>query len=231
MQNQLYDRAAGAMAIGGAIALFIGSWMHPMHADPNAPLAAFQEYAADHHWIATHLIQLLGVVLMAAALVLLSRKMAGGRADALALLGMASATAGVAVAAALQAVDGVALKAMVNAWAAAPEPDKVALFPAVLAVRQIEIGLAAMTSLLLGVTVTLYGAGLLADARCPRWIGWLGLAGGLPGAVAGIVIAYTGFSELAMNINMPASILMLAWMIALGAALWRKNAALSQQGV
>ncbi|HJV50288.1 MAG TPA: DUF4386 family protein [Noviherbaspirillum sp.] len=218
------------MAIGGALALFIGSWLHPMHADPNIPSAAFQEYAADPHWISTHLIQLLGVVLMVAALIVLSRKMAGGRADVLAAVGAAAATAGAAVAAALQAVDGVALQAMVHAWAAAAAPDKDMLFFAALAVRQIEIGLAAMGSLVLGATVVLFGAALLVDGRCPRWIGWLGLISGLPGAVAGIVIAYTGFSELAMNVNMPASVLMLVWMIALGVALWRWSAAPNHGG-
>lgn len=223
MQNQLSDKLAGMMAIAGAIALFVGSWLHPMNADPNVPLAAFEEYAADHHWIATHLIQLLGVVLMTAALVLVSKKLAGGRADALASLGMAGAIAGMAVAAALQAVDGIALKAMVNAWMAATTLNKSTIFPAVLAVRQVEIGLAAMTSLLLGATVALYGAGLLVDARFPRWIGWLGLASGVPGAIAGIVIAYTGFSELAMSVNMPASMLMLVWMIALGVSLQRNK--------
>jgi len=52
--------------------------MHPMGADPNIPLAAFTEYAADHHWVASHLMQLFGVILMVAALVLLSRMLAGG---------------------------------------------------------------------------------------------------------------------------------------------------------
>jgi len=31
---------------GGAILLFAGTWLHPMRADPNVPLAAFTEYAA-----------------------------------------------------------------------------------------------------------------------------------------------------------------------------------------
>ena len=51
--------------------MFIGTALHPMSADPNVPLAAFAEYAADRHWIASHLLQLASVALMVAALVLL----------------------------------------------------------------------------------------------------------------------------------------------------------------
>lgn len=111
-------------AILGAVLLFVGTALHPMDADPNVPLAAFAEYAADRHWIASHLLQLAGVALMVAALVLLSRALADGPAAAWAALGQAGAIASLGVAAALQAVDGIALKAMVDAWAAAPVPTK-----------------------------------------------------------------------------------------------------------
>lgn len=45
-------------AIAGAVLLLIGTILHPMSADPNVPLAAFTEYAADTHWVASHLMQL-----------------------------------------------------------------------------------------------------------------------------------------------------------------------------
>ncbi len=221
MQTKSSNCALSVVAISGAALLFFGTYFHPMSADPNAASAAFAEYAADHYWVATHLLQLCGFALMTAALVLLSRLLAGGAAAALAAVGMAGAIAGLAVATALQAVDGVALKAMVDAWAAAAEPDKAGLFHAAFAVRQVEVGLAAMTSWLSGVTVTLFGAALLIDRRFARWLGVLAIAGGIPTAVAGIVIAQDGFSALAMMINMPANILLLCWMIGLGIWTWR----------
>jgi hypothetical protein len=131
--------------------------------------------------------------------VLLGRLLAVGPAQAVATVETAGAIASLAVAAALQAVDGVALKAMVNTWAAAPEQEKAGLFHAALAVRQIEIGLASMTSLLFGLTTSLFGTALLIDRRFPRWLGglaiagrWLGglaIAGGVPTAIAGVVVA------------------------------------------
>jgi hypothetical protein len=216
------DRVAAPAAIVGALLPFVGTWLHPMTADPNVPLAAFAEYAADHHWIASHLMQLCGIALMAAALVLISRDMKSGSADAAASVAAAGAIASLAVAAALQAVDGVALKAMVNAWAAAPEQDRESLFEAAFAVRQIEIGLASISALLFGLTASIFGVALLVDRRSPKWLGFMAIAGGAPTAVAGVVIACTGFSGLAMAIDMPAGALLLCWMITLGIHLWRR---------
>lgn len=209
-------------AISGALLLLIGTILHPMSADPNVPLAAFTEYAADRNWVASHLMQLSGIGLMVVALVLLSLRMAGGPANVVAVLGAIGAIAGLAVAAALQAVDGIALKMMVNAWSHAPEREKEMLFYSAFAVRQIEVGLASIMSLLLGITVAIYGIALLIDLSFPKWLGVLAIVGGVPTAIAGIVIAYTGFSGLAMTINMPSSSLLLCWMIVLGVYVWRK---------
>lgn len=208
-------------AIAGALSLFVGTFLHPLGADPNDPLAAFTEYAADRLWVASHLLQLIGLILIVFALVLLSRIMSGGGGSSWAHLGVVGAGASLSVAAALQAVDGVALKVMVDRWAAASAAEKEMLFQATFGVRQIEIGLASILSLLLGITVTIYGAALVLDRSFPKWLGWLAVVGGIPTAIAGVVMATTGFSGLAMGINMPASFLLLVWMIVVGVWMWR----------
>jgi hypothetical protein len=221
MHDKLSNRILAVVAISGSLLLFAGTYLHPMDADPNVPLAAFAEYAANRHWVASHLMQLFGVTLMVGALVLLGRLLAVGPAQAVATVGTAGAIASLAVAAALQAVDGVALKAMVDTWAAASEGGKAGLFHAALAVRQIEIGLASMTSLLFGLTTSLFGTALLIDRRFPRWLGGLAIAGGVPTAIAGVVVAHAGFSELAMALSIPSGSLLLLTMIGLAAHAWR----------
>src|SRR5262249_16930867 len=138
-------------------------------------------------------------------------------------LGLAGAIAGLAVAAALQAVDGVALKTMVDRWSSAPAQQKQMAFYAAFAVRQIESGLASMLSLVLGLTATLYGLALLDVGTYPKWVGALAIVGGLPTAAAGVVIACQGFSATAMAINMPANSLLMVWMVVLGAMMWRRT--------
>lgn len=204
-------------AIAGALSLLVGTFLHPLEADPNDPLAAFTEYAADRLWVASHLMQLIGLILMVFALILMS----SGRGASWAHMGVVGAGASLSVAAALQAVDGVALKMMVDRWAAASAAEKEMLFHAAFGVRQIEIGLASILSLLLGITVTIYGAAIVSDRSFPRWLGWLAIVGGIPTAVAGIVMAYTGFSGVAMAINLSASSLLLVWVIVVGVWMWR----------
>ena len=219
MQPERPSRIGPIAAVAGAVLLFVGTYLHPMSADPNVPLAAFTEYASSEHWVAIHLMQLFGVVLIAASLVLLSRKMADGPAAEWATLGAAGAIASAAIAAALQAVDGVALKFMVDTWAATPGPP---LFSAAFGVRQIEVGFASMTSLLFGLTAVIYGIALLVDGRFPRWIGAFAIIGGLPTAIAGVVMAQTGFSNPAMVVGMPSNSLLIIWMIVLGVYEWKR---------
>ena len=215
-------RIGATCAIVGSVLLFVGTYLHPMGADPNDAVAAFTEYAADRLWVASHLTQLAGVALMTAALLLLTQQLAAGRGAPWARIAAGGAIASLAVAAALQAVDGVALKVMVNAWAAAPAEHKEAAFHAAFAVRQIETGLASMLSLMLGLTATLSGVALLADRTYPTALAAFAILGGVPTTVAGVVIAYTGFSNLAMAINMPANSVLLVWMVVLGAYMWRR---------
>jgi hypothetical protein len=209
-------RPGPLLAVLGVGFLIIGTLLHPMQADPAVAEAAFAEYAADQHWIASHLMQLAGVWAMIASLLLLARGLEDGLAAPWASLGRAFGIAGIAAAGALQAVDGVALKMMVNRWAAASEPEKAALFAAAYGVRQIEIGFAGMSCLLLGLTAAIFGLALLIDGCFPRWVGLLGVAGGISTSTSGVVISTTGFSGLAMAINMPAVAALMAWLIALG---------------
>ena len=197
-------------AASGAACLLIGTLMHPMHADPNKPLAAFAEYAADRPWVLSHLVQLAGALLMLAAVASFSRLLSPGSA----LLTQFAAGVAAASACALQAVDGIALRNMVLAWAEADAADKPFLFAAAFGVRQIEIGMASVFALTGGIAVATFTALLWKETSFPRWLVALGLSAGLATAVGGLAMAYTGFSDLAMTINMPASIMLLVWVAA-----------------
>ena len=182
-------RIGAIAAMLGPLVLFVSTLMHPLEADPNNAVAAFTEYAADRLWVGTHLGQFLGVAIIVTALVLLSRSLEEGKAAAWSRIGLAGAIATLAATAVLQAVDGVALKFMVDRWAGAPPEQQRAIFEAAFAVRQVEAGLASLTSLLLGITVTANGVALILSPVYPVWVGFLAILGGL-GTVAGAVVLY-----------------------------------------
>lgn len=215
------SRVGAIAALVGVLLLFIGTFFHPSSADPNDAIAAFTEYAADRLWVFSHLMQLLGCLSIAASLVLFSQTLMADTAAVWARLGMAGAIASMAMFSALQAVDGVALKVMVDRWMTAPEPEKAMVFQVAFGVRQIEIGLASISSLLFGLTMLIYGIAMLCDRQFPKWLGAIAILGSTLNIAGGIVYAYSGFSNLGMWLTMPGSILFMVWLIALGIREWQ----------
>ena len=209
----------------GALLVFLGTFLHPSGADPNDAAAAFREYAADKLWIASHLTQFFGIASITLGLLALYRSLSATGASAVAGVAVFGAGTSLALVAALQAVDGIALKVMVDSWVAAPPEDQAALFQATFAVRQIELGLASFVGVVFGLTVTLYGVGLTQSSAYPNWLGWLAVVAGAGVGAAGIVAAYTGFSDLFMIINMLASALLFIWVVVVGALMWRRASA------
>ncbi len=210
------SRVGGVAAILGVIVLVVATMLHPVNAHPGDAPAAFAEYALDRYWVATHLGQLLGVVLVAAGLVALSWKLRAGRAGAWALLASLAAVASVSLAAALQAVDGIALKFMLDRWSSASVDARAVEFEAAFGVRQIEIGLASLVGALFDLTVLLYGVAILLSSVAGAWLGVFGVFGGAATLASSIVQAHTGFSDIAMATSTPSTLLVLLWSVCIG---------------
>ena len=87
-------------------------------------VAAFSEYAADELWVASHLTQLAGVALMVATLIVLAIELEPESGIGLTRIASSGAIASLTLTAILQAMDGVALKFMVDAWAAAEATER-----------------------------------------------------------------------------------------------------------
>jgi hypothetical protein len=219
--HQSLARLGSVAALVGAAVLFASTLLHPMSRDPSNAPEAFAEYAADTFYVWTHLGQFAGFALLGAALVAIAATFEPGRAAAWARIGLAGAVAGVAVAAALQAVDGIALKVTVDRWAAATGDVRAVVYEAALAVRQIEIGLAALLSVTTGLALIAFSFAMLVSMRYPYWVGVIGLLDGLGMVVAGAAQASSGFSALAMTISMTASSVLLIWIILAGILMWR----------
>lgn len=167
-----------------------------MESDPSDAPAAFAEYAADQLWVWSHLGQFIGVALLGTALIALASTFEPGRPAGCARIGLAGTAATIAVAAALQAVDGVTLKIMVDRWATATGEARTLAFEGAFAVRQIEIGLASLFSFLFGLTSATFSVAMLQSTRYPMWLGTVGLAGGIGTVATGAAQASMGFSDL-----------------------------------
>jgi hypothetical protein len=219
--NRTFARFFTAAGLLGVATLFVGTVVHPMGADPNDAAAAFAEYARDGHWVWSHLAQFVGVVLLALALIVFAAQLDQSHSAFWGRIGAALAIGLIAIAAALQAVDGVALKRMVDRWAAAGPEQKLYAFEAAFAVRQIEIGLAGFLSLVTGLTIAAFGFALYCSAKDSKWFAWTALVNGAAFVALGIAQQTTGFSGLSMMLSMVASLLFMAWIVALAMFVWR----------
>jgi hypothetical protein len=209
----------------------LGTALHPVPTDGNDATAAFAVYAevSRSAWLAAHLLPLLGITGMVLAMVLMSRSVATtGTGRLWARLTEVTGAAAISVTAALQAVDGVALKATVDMWAHASAADRSALFAAAQAVRQVEIGLDAVFSLSLTLT-TLAFAVVLWEARgAGRILASVSLTTAATAAVAGVLFGLQGFSPAAMNAGMASGLL--GMVLTVAAAGWVRRRTGAWQG-
>jgi hypothetical protein len=116
---RLYRLGAVAAILGVAILLIrqTTELIHPVGQPGNTPensAATFADYAAYEHWVAAHLLEFLGFAFVFGALVVLSWRLRTGRGRGWAVLGAFGAGVSLSLAASVQAVDGVALKVMVD---------------------------------------------------------------------------------------------------------------------
>jgi hypothetical protein len=219
-------RLTVSLLVIGIAALVVGTVLHPGHENPNDALKAFAEYAADRSWLASHVIQLGGMVAMLLGMlaVLAQNRAAAaqGREGSL-LPHTALVAASIALAGALQAVDGVALKLMVDRWASASGAQKDLLFSAALAIRFVEIGLASITSLVTGLTVIAVSYSFWSSRVGGGFLAFFGAAGGLGLVASAIAMGAGGFTGLSMTLGMPARIALMIWVAAHALIHWKNS--------
>jgi hypothetical protein len=191
--------------------LYIGVTVLHTGGEANDHHDVFAEYAASDSWTAVHLGQFAGMAILLAGLLALFSAL-DGPARAAARFGAAAATATLALHGALQAVDGVALKQAVTAWAGAPDAEKAARFAGAEAIRWLEWGLRSYQDATLGLALLLFAAAVARTARIPRPIALLMALAALSYLVQGWVVGSDGFSHTESLAIVAASVLDVAWM-------------------
>ena len=188
-------RLAGGLLVGGFLLFSVVTLFHPSGEENNHPVI-FAKYAASDPWVAVHFAQFAAVLLALGGFVVLYLALERrGDVPVLARCALAADVATAAVWAVLQAVDGVTLKHAVNAWASASEAEKTLRFADAEAVRWTEWGLQSYYRLLLGLTFVLFGVAIARTGVVSRWLGWIGVLGGLLNGAIGIAVGYTGLEQ------------------------------------
>ena len=195
--NHRYLGMSATLLLMGILISLVAGTYHPDHALANDHTAAFLEYASDATWTATHLGQFAGMVFLIAGLIVLyfALDLPSEGAGWAGRFGVMAAVIALGLYGVLQAVDGVALKQAVDAWAGAPEAEKAIRFASAEAIRWLEWAVRSYQSFMLGLTFILFAAAIVWTARVPRPIGYLMGISGLAYLAQGWILGTAGFSE------------------------------------
>lgn len=190
-------RVSAELFLGGVVLSIVAGLLHPGGAKPNDHPAAFAEYASNSSWTLVHLGQFAGMAVLLCGLIALffALNVRSGGPGWFALFGLVAAVVALALYGVLQAVDGVALKQAVDAWAAAPEADKAARFASAEGVRWLEWAARSYQSFVLGASLVLFGTVIAWTGRLSRVLGYLMALAGVAYLVQGWVLGVSGFSD------------------------------------
>jgi len=221
-----------AFFAGLAIALVSTLVFHPTGTGEelmNNPFI-FEVYAKDPLWIASHIGQFAGILLIFAggfvALFRLLVKSESATASALAWFGLVTAVMTAATFTILQAVDGIALKIATNTWYAIPpgEEERKAIYLGVAeGIRWNEWGLQSYYRMLWGAASLIFGVAIVKSAVLSKWIGAVGIAAGVVTIASGVVMAYVGFSSARDLVADLSTFIFYPWLVILGIFMWRKT--------
>jgi len=224
MRAEAITTRLGAVALPlGVILLVVATAIHPSREEPMDNPAIFTEYAQSNSWVAVHLAQWFAILLIIGGLVALYYSItAKPEANAaVARFGLAGALLTGASLTMLQAVDGVALKWAVDAWASAPAAGAVAAFAAAEALRWTEYSLQSYSNILLGLTLILYGLAIALGSVYPRWLGWVAAGSGVAWIVHGVMVPYFGlFDSIPRGV---AQVLLYLWAFIIAVLMWRNS--------
>jgi hypothetical protein len=220
-----FSKVGAIAAISGLVVYVVSNpVLHPQ-TPPHETEAAFADYAVEPIWPLYHLGELLGILLMGAAMIALAWRLRRGVGGVWATLGGAAMVVCASVYAVFTAVDGVALGIMVDRWAAAAPEQQELLYESAFAVRQIEAGLFSLQWLMFGIAVGLFAGAFFASAESPfrlRWLsvmGWLSVLASIGALSFGVVQAQTGFSDVSMSFQTGLFVGMV-WVVAVGVFLY-----------
>ena len=209
----------------GLAIYIISSAFHAGREDPTNHLRVFAEYANSSPWIAAHIGQFVGdIMIFAGGFVALFRLLVQSESmtvSVLAWIGFTTAIIAASTLSILQAVDGIALKRAVDSWVVAPAEEKMAAFRVAEGIRWTEVGTNSIYRILQGMVAIVFGIAITLSRIVGRWIGAIGIFAGAVTIAAGVEVAYVGFASYS-NVGLGANWYSNIWIGILGVFMWRK---------
>lgn len=222
--DRLLYMLGGAMAIGGALMEFVGNALHPRSTDYYGDPAAWLDNATQRSvWFPSHVLILLGSILLIGGFVGLSRSLMGRPGHGVGQLALANALIGLTLIIVTAAIDGLAVATLDEAWNPGSTPSPDALLAGSILYHTIFSLLYAFEITLFGLAPILYGAAILLGKAYAAWLGWSGVLIG-SAVVLTALLSMLGIATefLDAYVWTVTASLFLIWVLVVGVLLWRK---------
>ena len=225
MEEKLMMRIGAIAGIVGAVVFAAANMLHPRSDDIEVYAEQIKEVAGSDIWITDHLLLFVGAVLIGVFLIALQRTMLDGLPGVLSRLGYFGTVVSTAVITVLVSLDGIASKAIHDAWAAAPESEKAVALRIAEGMEEIDVGVfSAWIILFFGATFIVYGLAVALSNVFPKWLGWTATALGTISLVVGFYQAYDGLSVFVTNYAFSSSATLLTvWVLVMAVLMARKT--------
>jgi hypothetical protein len=227
MADRSLLRLSTTLIVIGEVLFALVTAFHPGREDPNNHPAVFAEYASSGSWTAIHFGQFvfMAVLLVGLLVLFFALDVRSGIPGWVGKFAAVSVVVALALYGVVQAVDGVALKHAMDAWASAPEAEKATRFASAETMRWLEWGTSSYQTFMFALALILLATVIVWTARVPRPIGYLMGLAAIPNLVQSLVLGTEGFSVswLAGSLSFVGLPLMLAWSIWLLIVAWRMN--------
>ncbi|MGQ0642924.1 MAG: hypothetical protein ACT4P6_19430 [Gemmatimonadaceae bacterium] len=225
------DRAlfkiGGAMGVSGSLIAFVGNALHPRStAYYGDPVAWLNHNTPSAIWFPSHVMILLGMVLLVGEFVAISRSLSGDRGHGVGTVALAHALIGSSLILVTLALDGLVVPKLSEAWRidAVPSPD--AVLASSIFYHTIFNLFYLFQITLFGLSPLLFGVAMLLGKTHARWVGWAAVfVGGsvVITAIPSMLGVATEFLD-AVVWTVTASLVSLWWLVT-GVLLWRRASA------
>ena len=195
MANHKLLRLSATLLLIGFVFSDVLQFLHP-DGGPTYE-ATFANYAGSSDWAAVHLGQFVSTTVLLAGLLVLffALNVSQGTARWLGFFGAIAAGVSLVLNGVVYAVDGVALKQAVDAWASAPAAQQATRLASAEAIRWLEWGANSYWNLTQGLSLVFFALVIVWTARVPRPIGYLMGVSGLAFIVLGWLVGTQGFTS------------------------------------
>jgi hypothetical protein len=223
-EDRELDRIGGACAMLGVAVGVAAAMLGPMDLDSHDIQAVQQAFAASPGRMHLHGLGVsLGTLLMLGGFVALQRSLSGGKAGALARLGLAAAVVMTAIHLLGAMMGGSVLPALAESQALDPAGEGAGALWVGQGFYVLYESLLAPTFLTLAATVLLFSTAFLWSIHYPAWLGWVGIIAGTWTAAGAVAFVFAGPIDAAdlMLRFVPGFMLCMAWVFIAGFLLWR----------